>query len=104
MNVKKMFSLLILFSFFFSVDIFCREDFLESEFDSSIERVLDAKLNQVSPESGVIEPDYVKAHQNLAIAYVEKGDYQKAITHCDKAVALGADVQPRLLELLKPFR
>jgi spermidine synthase len=51
-----------------------------------------------------IEPDYVKAHQNLAVAYVEKMDYSKAIAHCDAAVALGAKVQPRLLELLAPFR
>jgi tetratricopeptide (TPR) repeat protein len=51
-----------------------------------------------------IKPDYMKAHQNLAIAFVEKGAYQKAIVHCDKAVALGAKVQPRLLALLQPYR
>lgn len=65
------------------------------------------KLNEAVErfsEAVRVRPDYAKAHQNLAIASVQMGDYRRAIAHCDRAVALGAKVQPRLLELLKPYR
>jgi len=51
-----------------------------------------------------IDPDYAKAHYNLAIAYYKKGHYRKAVKHCDRAMALGAKIDPQLLELLKPHR
>jgi len=51
-----------------------------------------------------IKPDYVKAHNNLAVAYYDKGNYKLAIVHCDKALELRYSVNPKFLELLKPYR
>jgi Tfp pilus assembly protein PilF len=51
-----------------------------------------------------IKPGYATAHDNLAIAYYSQGKYKLAIFHCDKAVELGGSVNPRLLQLLKPYR
>jgi len=51
-----------------------------------------------------INPNLAKVHNNLGIAYYYKGDYKLAILHCDKAVDLEGNVNPKLLELLKPYR
>ena len=51
-----------------------------------------------------IKPDYPLAHNNLALSYYLKGNYRLAIIHCDRAVELGYSVNPKLLELLKPYR
>jgi tetratricopeptide (TPR) repeat protein len=52
----------------------------------------------------VIKPDYAKAHNNLTVAYCLKENYRLAIIHCNKALELGHNVNPKLLELLKPYR
>jgi signal peptidase I len=49
-------------------------------------------------------PDLVEAHINLAALYYRKGDYEAALRHCDKVAEQGDTVDPRLLELLKPYR
>ena len=50
------------------------------------------------------KPDLVEAHINLAALYYHKGDYQAALYHCDRVAELGDAVDPRLLELLSPYR
>ena len=45
-----------------------------------------------------LEPNFAVAHNNLAIAYLENGEYELAITHCDKAIELGYDVAPEILK------
>ena len=51
-----------------------------------------------------INPNYALPHNNLAIVYYCKREYSLAIKHCDRAIELGYRVQPKLLELLKPYR
>ena len=52
-----------------------------------------------------LNPNYANAHYKLGIAYYYyRRDYERAIIHCDQAVALGVNVNPELLELLDPLR
>ncbi len=51
-----------------------------------------------------VEPDFPIAHNNIAIAYMEKKEFKKAVEHFDRAVKLGYDVAPELLEEIKPYR
>ncbi|HBN26004.1 MAG TPA: hypothetical protein DD405_00845 [Desulfobacteraceae bacterium] len=51
-----------------------------------------------------IEPEFSLVHNNLAIAYLEKGDNSKAIEHCDRAVELGYEVAPQILEEINQHR
>ena len=51
-----------------------------------------------------VEPDFPIAHNNLAIALMEKGDFKQAIQHADRAVALGYAVAPQILEELVSHR
>ncbi|MGD9369240.1 MAG: tetratricopeptide repeat protein, partial [Desulfobacteraceae bacterium] len=45
-----------------------------------------------------IAPDFAVAHNNLGIAYLEKGDKERAKTHIHKAKELGYDVAPRIIQ------
>lgn len=51
-----------------------------------------------------VEPNFPVAHNNLAVAYLEKEEFAKAIVHCDKALALGYEVPSKLQEELAPHR
>ena len=51
-----------------------------------------------------INPNLAGAHNNLAITYYSKGNYKLAISNCDKAIELGYSVNPKFLELIKPYR
>jgi tetratricopeptide (TPR) repeat protein len=51
-----------------------------------------------------LHPEFAPAHNNLVIAYLEKGEKDLAIEHCDKAVALGYDVAPQILEEIEEYR
>ncbi len=51
-----------------------------------------------------IQPDFPIAHNNLAVAYLEREDYEKAVLHCDKALSLGFEVNSDLIEELQPHR
>lgn len=51
-----------------------------------------------------INPKFATAHFNLAVFYFEKGDYDLAVKHCDNVIVLGNTVDPKFLELLKPYR
>ncbi|MCK5256702.1 MAG: tetratricopeptide repeat protein, partial [Deltaproteobacteria bacterium] len=51
-----------------------------------------------------VKHDYAEAHSNLAVAFYYKGNYNLAIVHCNKAIEFGYSVNPKLLELLKPYR
>ncbi|MCG8614709.1 MAG: tetratricopeptide repeat protein [Desulfobacterales bacterium] len=51
-----------------------------------------------------VEPNFPVAHNNLAVAYLEKEDFPKAIEHCDKALQLGYEVPQELQAELAPHR
>ncbi|MBU0973625.1 MAG: tetratricopeptide repeat protein [Proteobacteria bacterium] len=51
-----------------------------------------------------VERQFPIAHNNLAVGYLELGEYEKAIVHCDAAVKLGFEVAPALLDELAPHR
>ncbi len=51
-----------------------------------------------------VQPEFPVAHNNLSVAYLEKGDFERAVKHCDKAVALGFEVAQELLDELAPHR
>ena len=51
-----------------------------------------------------LNADFAPAHNNLAIAYLEKGAYDLAVEHADKAVKLGYDVAPEILNEINGYR
>ena len=51
-----------------------------------------------------LAPDFAPAHNNLTIAYLEKGEYALAVEHCDKAIALGYDVAAPLRQEIEEHR
>ena len=51
-----------------------------------------------------MEPNFPVVYNNLAIAYLEKGEFDLAIENADKAVELGYDVAPQILEELNTHR
>ena len=51
-----------------------------------------------------IDPKLAVAHNNIAVAYYYLHRYDQAVFHCDKAVALGYRTEPKLLDLLKPYK
>jgi tetratricopeptide (TPR) repeat protein len=52
---------------------------------------------ETSKKALEIEPSFPIPHNNLAIAYLEKKEYALAKEHADKAVAMGYEVAPELL-------
>jgi tetratricopeptide (TPR) repeat protein len=51
-----------------------------------------------------LEPSFAVAYNNLAIAYMEKGEFELAIESADKALSSGYNVAPQILEELKAYR
>jgi tetratricopeptide (TPR) repeat protein len=51
-----------------------------------------------------VQPEFPVPHNNLAVAYLETSEFDKAIFHCDKAVALGFEVAQNLKDELAPHR
>lgn len=51
-----------------------------------------------------LDPNDGASQNNLAVAYYNQGNFDLAIKHCDIAVALGHEVHPDFLELLRPHR
>ena len=51
-----------------------------------------------------LNADFAPAHNNLAIAYLEKGDHDLAVQHCDKALELGYDMAPEILKEIEQAR
>jgi hypothetical protein len=51
-----------------------------------------------------LAPEFAIAHGNLAIGYMEKGDFASAIVHADKAKDLGYEVPEPILAELEPHR
>lgn len=51
-----------------------------------------------------LDPGLGVAHNNLAAACYYNKDYELAIKHCDRAVELGYQVSPKLLQLLEKHR
>ncbi|MCP3875338.1 MAG: tetratricopeptide repeat protein [Desulfobacteraceae bacterium] len=51
-----------------------------------------------------VQPEFPVAHNNLSVAYLEIGEFDKAIIHCDKAIELGFEVAQELEDELAPHR
>jgi len=51
-----------------------------------------------------LQPDFAVAYNNLAIAYLEKGEYELAVENVDKAMGLGYEVAPEILDEIKKYR
>jgi tetratricopeptide (TPR) repeat protein len=68
---------------------------MNGEVDKSIE----AGLKAIK-----LAPDFAVAHNNLAIAYLEKGETEKAVEHCDRAVDLGYEVAPEIRREIDQYR
>jgi tetratricopeptide (TPR) repeat protein len=58
-----------------------------------IDKCIETNLKAVA-----IQPDFAVAHNNLAIAYLEKGEKRLAVEHADKAVELGYEMAPEILQ------
>lgn len=59
---------------------------------------------ETSKKALEIEPNFPIAHNNLAIAYLEDGQNDLAILHIDKAIEMGYEVAPQLLEEINAHR
>ncbi|MFH2060170.1 MAG: tetratricopeptide repeat protein [Pseudomonadota bacterium] len=51
-----------------------------------------------------VQPEFPVAHNNLSVAYLELGLFDKAIEYCDKAIELGFEVAQELKDELAPYR
>ena len=51
-----------------------------------------------------IQPEFPVAHNNLAVAYLENKEFEKAVEHCDKAEKFGFEVAQELKDELAPHR
>ena len=49
-------------------------------------------------------PYYANAYHNLSVAYYYEGKYDLAVEYCNKALALGAAVNPKYLKIIEPYR
>lgn len=64
-----------------------------------IDEAIKANLEAVK-----IQPEFPIAHNNLAVAYLEKKEYDKALFHCDKAQSLGFMVAEDMRQELASYR
>lgn len=83
-----------------------RPGFAEAHYNLGIAYRKKKRLDKAIAElerAVAIQPAYAKAHYQLAIVYYYDKQYAPALLHCNKAIELGADVDPKLLELLKPY-
>lgn len=51
-----------------------------------------------------IQPEFPVAHNNLAVAYLENKEFEKAVEHCDKAEKFGFEVAQELKDELASHR
>ncbi|MBF0209817.1 MAG: tetratricopeptide repeat protein [Desulfamplus sp.] len=51
-----------------------------------------------------IQPNFPIAHNNLAVGYLQKKEYELAIFHLDKAKSLGFEVAEAMKQELAPYR
>ncbi len=51
-----------------------------------------------------VQPGFPIAHNNLAVGYLQKGEYEKAAEHCQKAEDLGYEVPEQLKQELAANR
>ncbi|MCK9431450.1 MAG: tetratricopeptide repeat protein [Candidatus Omnitrophica bacterium] len=51
-----------------------------------------------------LDPDFTAAHFNLAVFYFNLKQYEAAVMHADKVIALGGVIDPVFMEKLKPYR
>ncbi len=51
-----------------------------------------------------IDPRFLTAHFNLVVFYFQNKQYDLAVKHCDALLNAGGKIDPKFLELLKPYR
>lgn len=59
---------------------------------------------QANLEAVRIQPEFPIAHNNLAVGYLQKKEYELAIFHCDKAESLGFQVAEAMKQELATHR
>ena len=59
---------------------------------------------ETSKKAIQLNADFAPAHNNLAIAYLEKEEYDLAVEHADKAVKLGYEMAPEILSEIDEHR
>lgn len=59
---------------------------------------------QANLEAVRIQPEFPIAHNNLAVGFLQKKEYELAIIHCDKAESLGFKVAEEMKQELLPHR
>ena len=64
-----------------------------------VQEAIEANLEAIK-----IQPEFPIAHNNLAVDYLETGEYDKAIAHCDQAEKFGFQVAQKLKDELAPHR
>ncbi|MDD5206390.1 MAG: tetratricopeptide repeat protein, partial [Desulfobacterales bacterium] len=62
------------------------------------------KAIEIGEKLVVMAPDFGLGHNNLAVAYLSKQEYEKAGEHLDRAVSLGFEPHPDLIRKLAPYR
>ncbi|MEA1968976.1 MAG: tetratricopeptide repeat protein [Thermodesulfobacteriota bacterium] len=64
-----------------------------------VEESIKANLEAVK-----IQPEFPVAYSNLAVAYLEKKEFSRAVEYCDKAESLGFEPPEGLKQELKSYR
>jgi len=84
-----------------------KPNFVEAHNNLGLAYVKKGRLDEAISEykkALAIKPNLANVHNSLSVAYYYKGNYELSIIHCEKAANLGYSVDPKLLELLKPYR
>jgi Flp pilus assembly protein TadD len=69
--------------------------FMKGEYDECL---------KVCAKAVDLQPNFGPAYNNMALAYMETGDFAKAVEMVDKALATGYEVAPEVLKELEPHR
>jgi len=59
---------------------------------------------QINQKALDLQPDFAIVHNNMAIAFLEREEYDRAAEHCDRAVELGYEVAPQILEEIEEYK
>ena len=68
-------------------------------FQGQIDKCIETNLSALT-----IDPNSPIIHNNLTIAYLEKGDFPKAVKHCDLALKLGYKVANPIVQEINQYR
>ncbi|MFC1576759.1 tetratricopeptide repeat protein, partial [Candidatus Omnitrophota bacterium] len=62
------------------------------------------EASEIYRKSLMIDPGHAETYNNLAVVYYHTKQYGLAVRYCDRAIELGAEVNPDFLDALKPYR